>query len=133
MNERAKKSLAIPFHQFLGVTSSTSQSGSAEITVEVKENIVNPSGKFHGGAIYALCDICAYTGLATLMDDQTEAVTNDIHVSMMRAATLGDVVHFKSEILKLGKRLCFIDVKVTANDKLIATAKVTKSMLTIAG
>lgn len=131
MNERLKAAIAIPFHQFLGVTAITSQSGSGEMDVKVTKNIINPSGKFHGGALYALCDVCAYAGLASLMDDRTEAVTNDIHVSVMRAATLDDVVHFKSEILKRGKRLCFIDVKVTLDGQLIASAKVTKSMLSI--
>lgn len=131
MNERIKKSIEIPFHQFMGVRSARSESGIGEISVKVTENIVNPVGKFHGGALYALCDVCAYVGLASMMDDQIEAVTNDIHVSIMRAATLGDVIQFKSEILKLGRRLCFIAVRVTSKDKLIAFAKVTKSMLTI--
>jgi len=132
MNKRIKSALAIPFHQFMGVTSVTSQAGIGEMAIEVTENIINPVGKFHGGALYALCDVCAYAGLASLMDDQTEAVTNDIHVSIMRTAELGDVIHFKSEIMKLGRRLCFIDVKVTCQDKLIASAKVTKSMLSVA-
>ena len=131
MNERIKNALAIPFHQFMGVTSVESHSGTGAFSVEVTENIMNPTGKFHGGALYSLCDVCAYAGLASLMDDQTEAVTSDIHVSVMRAATVGDVVHFKSEILKLGKRLCFIDVEVTSKGKLIAAAKVTKSMLSL--
>ena len=131
MNTRIKNALEIPFHQFMGIASVTSQFGIGEISVEVTENILNPVGKLHGGALYALCDVCAYAGLASLMDEQTEAVTGDIHVSVMRAAALGDIIHFKSEIMKLGKRLCFIDVRVTCNGNLIAAAKVTKSMLSI--
>ena len=129
MNPRLEHSIAIPFHEYLGVTSATSESGRGELSVEVSANTVNPSGLFHGGAIYALCDVCAYTALLSLMDDDTEAVTNDIHVSLMRGAVAGDVVRFRSEVVKHGKRLCFIDVKATVNGQLIATASVTKSLL----
>lgn len=129
MNARLEHAIAIPFHEFLGVTSATSQSGRGELLVGVSANTVNPSGLFHGGAIYALCDVCAYAALLSLMDDDTEAVTNDIHVSLMRGAGIGDVVQFSSEVVKHGRRLCFIEVKATLNGALIASASVTKSIL----
>lgn len=129
MNARLKNVIALPLHQYLGVTSIKSESGCGELSITVTENLVNPSGRFHGGAIYALCDVCAYSGLLSLIDDRTEAVTHDIQISIMRPAKLGDFVYFNSEVVKLGKRLCFIDVSVTLNDQIIASAKVTKSLL----
>ncbi len=129
MNDRLKNVIALPLHQYLGVTSIKSESGCGELSIKVSENLVNPSGRFHGGAIYALCDVCAYGGLLSLIDDRTEAVTHDIQISIMRSAKLGDFVYFNSEVVKLGKSLCFFDVKVTLTGQIIASAKVTKSIL----
>jgi acyl-coenzyme A thioesterase PaaI-like protein len=50
-------------------------------------------------------------------------------VSVMRPAKLGDFVYFNSEVVKLGKSLCFIDVKVTLRNQIIASARITKSIL----
>lgn len=131
MHDRLKQLVALPFHQYLGVTSVESQSGRGELSLKVSENIVNSAGMFHGGAIYALCDICAYGALFSLLDDTSQAVTHDIHVSVMRSARLGDFVCFNSEVVKIGKSLAFIDVKVTLEGQMIASARVTKSILSI--
>lgn len=129
MNDRLKKSIELPLHQYLGLKSISSDAGHGGIVLTVNEKLVNSSGILHGGPLYALCDICAYGGLLSLIDDHTEAVTHDIHVSILRPAKLGDIVRFNSEVVKLGKRICFIEVKVTVKDKSIALAKVTKSVL----
>jgi uncharacterized protein (TIGR00369 family) len=83
----------------------------------------------HGGVIYAVCDVCAYAGLLSLLEKDREAVTHDIHVSVMRAARKGEVVTMNSQVIKMGKRLCFLQVTATASDQLIAMATITKSIL----
>ena len=129
MDGRLKKVIEHPLHKYLGVTSIESESGCGKLPLKITENIINPVGLFHGGVIYILCDVCAYSGLLSLMDDGVEAVTHDIQVSIMRPAKLGDFVYFNSEVVKLGKSLCFIDVKVTLKGQIIALARVTKSIL----
>ena len=129
MNERLSKVINHPLHRHLGVTGIKSVSGRGEIELTITENAANPAGFFHGGVIYLLCDVCAYGGLLSLLDDHTEAVTHDIQVSVMQAMRIGDRVEFRSEVVKLGARICFIDVKMTSSDKVIATARVTKSLL----
>lgn len=76
-----------------------------------------------------MSDVCAYAALLSRMDDETEAVTHDIQVSVMRPAALGDIVTFSADVTKPGRRISFMDVRVTVADKLIATARVTKSMI----
>ena len=130
MNERLTKVINHPLHRHLGVTDIKSASGRGEIVLTITENTANPGGYFHGGVIYLLCDVCAYGGLLSLLDKYTEAVTHDIQVSVMQAMRIGDRVEFRSEVVRLGARICFIDVKVTSSDKIIATARITKSLLT---
>ncbi len=129
MNKRLQNVIDHPLHRHLGVTDIRSADGCGEIVMTITKNAANPAGMFHGGVIYLLCDVCAYGGLLSLLADDTEAVTHDIQVSVMQAARLGDTVTFRSEVVRMGARICFIDVRVSCDDAVIASARVTKSLL----
>ena len=130
MNPRLQKVLDHPLHKFLGVADITSDNGSGEIRITVTEELVNPAGLFHGGVVYVLSDVCAYAGLLSMLEDSEEAVTHDLHISVLRPAKLGDEVVFRSQIVKRGRQLCFLNVTASVNDKTIATVRVTKSVIT---
>ena len=103
MNNRIKRVVGHPLSAYLGIAPMESVSGRCEFFIKVTENLVNPAGVFHGGVIYLLCDVCAYGGLLSLINENTEALNHDIHVSVMRSTRLGDTVVFQSEVIKLGK------------------------------
>ena len=130
MNPRLQNVLNHPLHQFLGVADIHSADGQGEIRITVTDELVNPAGIFHGGVVYVLSDVCAYAGLLSLLEDSEEAVTHDLHVSVLRPAKLGDEVVFRSDVVKRGRQLCFLDVTASVNEKVIATARVTKSIIT---
>lgn len=117
-----------PLHRFLDIDIFEDASQNTVITTVVKEHLTNPGGTLHGGVIYALCDACASGFIGTLPEGQ-HAVTHDIHVSVMRPAALGAEVTFTSNIVKQGKSLCFVDVRVEVAGNVIATARVTKSIV----
>jgi|TARA_B110000008_G_scaffold264892_1_gene289566 uncharacterized protein (TIGR00369 family) len=129
MDARLQKVVDHPLHQFLGVMDIVSHEGCGELTITVTDNLVNPAGLFHGGVVYVLSDVCAYAGLLSLLKDTEQAVTHDLHISVMRSAKMGDKVVFKSEVVKQGRQVCFLNVTATVNDKTIATARVTKSII----
>ena len=133
MNPRLKKVLDHPLHKFLGVADISSEDGRGEIRIKVSDELVNPAGLFHGGVVYVLSDVCAYAGLLSILNDTEEAVTHDLHVSVLRPAKLGDEVVFESEVIKRGRQLCFLDVTATVNNKIIATVRVTKSIIAVDG
>lgn len=120
-----------PLHRHLGITDISSEDGKGRLLASVGENAVNPAGKYHGGVVYMLCDICAYCGLLSRLEDNTDAVTHDIQISILAGAERGDEVIFESEVIKLGRRLAFLETRARAGDRLIATAKVTKSLLSV--
>lgn len=129
MSDRLEKVIRHPLHQHLGIRTIESEGGVGAFSIQVNEHTLNPGGMFHGGVLYLLCDVCAYAGLLSLMDDQTEAVTHDIQVSVMRPAKFGDRIDFRSRVIRRGRRLCFIEVEATVGGDVLGTAKVTKSML----
>lgn len=129
MNSRIERVRTHPLHKHLGVDHIEAADGNGRFTVSVTDKILNPAGVLHGGVIYILCDVCAYAGLLSVLDENLEAVTHDIHISIMRSAPRGADVTFSSEIIKLGRSLCFIAVTAAMGETVIATAKVTKSLI----
>lgn len=129
MNERILQVINHPLHRHLGVSDAHSENGQGSFTFAVGDTTVNPADALHGGVIYLLCDVCAYLGLVSVFREDQEAVTHDIHVSVLRSAKRGDTVKMESRIIKKGKNLCFIDVSATVQDQLIATARITKSLI----
>ena len=131
MNERILQVINHPLHRHLGVTCARSEDGRGSFCFTVGDTTVNPAGALHGGVLYLLCDVCAYMGLLSSLSGDLEAVTHDIHVSVLRGAARGDTVEMASHILKKGKNLCFIDVTATVSGQPIATARITKSLIRI--
>jgi len=118
-----------PLHIHLGVQDITSESGNGTLTAIVNTNSLNPSGYYHGGVMYTLCDCCAYSGILSALKSNEDAVTHDIHISVLRPGKLHDKVIYQSKLVKRGKTLCFIDVEAKIDGKLIATARITKSIV----
>ncbi len=129
MSARLQKVRTLGLHQYLGVEQLESREGRGSFTITVSDRIVNPAGVLHGGVVYALCDVCAYAGLLSILDDDLEAVTHDIHVSVLSFAPKGATLTFTSDIVKMGKRLCFIDITARTEKAVIATARITKSLI----
>jgi len=131
VSDRLKNLINLPLHQYLGVVDITSNEGSGVLTAKVNENTTNPLGVYHGGVTYTLCDVCAYAGMLSLLGDDEDAVTHDMHVSIMRSARAGEDVVFKSTVLKKGRNLCFMDVEAKSGEKTLARARITKSILQV--
>lgn len=123
----------LPLHRLLGLQTLSADDGNARLEFEVTSSNINPAGALHGGVLYALCDVCAYAGLLGLLDDGQEAVTHDLHVSVMRAARLGDQVTLTAEVIHRGRQIAFIDVRAVVATRCIATARITKSLLAVGG
>jgi uncharacterized protein (TIGR00369 family) len=129
MNERLKAVIEHPLHKYLGISDVESKEGRGALTFTANEKFINPAGVLHGGVIYLLCDVCAYAGILSIIGPGKEAFTHDIHVSVIKAARIGDVVKIESYLIKMGKNLCFIDVTARVSGEIISTARVTKSLV----
>ncbi len=129
MNSKITDNLELPLHKQLGIESIQSESGQASFSITLNEHGLNPRGSLHGGIVYLLCDVCAYSALVSVLDQDKDGVTHDIHVSVMRPASLGDFLEVKAKVQRLGRRLAFIDSEVFVREKMIASARVTKSII----
>jgi len=120
---------AHPLHRMMGVEKIESGDGRSTIAMTVGEMSVNGRGAFHGGVAYTVCDMACYSALLGLLTEGENAATHDIHVSLMRAAKLGDRVITKGKVIKRGRNLAFMEAEMLCNDEIIARATVTKTIL----
>jgi uncharacterized protein (TIGR00369 family) len=121
----------LPFHKHLGVRVLGASDGQSLVELPVSASNANPSAVLHGGIIYTACDIAAYVALLTMLSPAEGAVTHDLHVSCLRPAPLESVVRFEGKVLQRGKRIAFVDVTAMVENKVIATARVTKSIVNL--
>lgn len=122
-----------PFHKACELTLIHAEQGRAEVSFKVNDFTVNPQGALHGGIIYALIDVaCFFAVVPTLAPDQ-HPVSIETHVSILRAATLGETITITAWTDRVGRTLAAMRAEVFANDgtqkRLIATGNVTKSIL----
>lgn len=120
-----------PLHRMMGVETIDAVDGQASLEIEVTAERVNAAGMFHGGLVYTLCDMACYAALLTQLEDGENATTHDLHVSLLRAARLGDRVRFVGRVLRKGRSLAFLEAEAWQGEQRIARATVTKSILRI--
>ncbi len=118
-----------PYHQFIGFKVQSFNEGCAELRLPIKKEIINANGAVHGGIYYTVCDLAASTALSTLLSEDYFYVTSDINVSVLAAASSGEL-KVQARVLKMGKRMAFVEASIVNEDEdLIAMARVTKTIL----
>lgn len=118
-----------PLHRYMGVQTIEAADGVSSIALTISEHAVNARGAFHGGVAYTLCDMACYAALLSELAEGENAATHDIHVSLLRAASLGDRVVVSGKVIKRGRSVAFMEAAIHCEGELIARATVTKSIL----
>ena len=92
-----------------------------EFKATIKENHLNAAGITHGGFIAAFVDAGAGTA-AHSSADQNPCVTISLELKFISAVKLGQELVGKTKIQKKTKSMVFLTCKLTAEDKIVATA-----------
>jgi len=136
VNEASMKKLIermedLPYHRFIGMKVTSWGEGRVVLTFPLSEATRNAYGAVHGGIYYTACDVAAFIATATLLPDDYFTVTSDINVSVMAPVLEGDLT-VKSEVLKKGKRNCYVDSRVLDKDgRLVVAARITKAIVPV--
>lgn len=116
----------LPFHKYLGMHLIAYRDGYAK--VELHREATTPTGiggSVNGGVLATLVDMTAVTAvLAGLRADEHPAGTADMQLTYLRQ-TKGETVTCEGHVLKRGKQLATVEVKVTDDTgRLCCTARV---------
>jgi len=136
VNEASMKKLIermedLPYHRFIGLRVVSWGEGRAELTFPLSVSTRNAYGALHGGIHHTVCDVGAFIAAATLLPDDIFSVTSDFNISVMAPVLEGDLT-VRCEVLKKGKRNCYVESRVLDKDgKLVAAARITKVLLPV--
>ncbi len=104
----------LPFHQYLGLQLVERSADHSKL--QLRRTASTPTGiggSVHGGVLATLVDMTAVAAVfAGLKDGDQPAGTADLQLSYLRQ-TKGDVVTSVGTVLKRGRQLATIEVKVT--------------------
>ena len=92
-----------------------------EFKATIKENHLNAAGITHGGFIATFVDAGAGTA-AHRSADQNPCVTISLELKFISTVKLGQELVGKTKIQKKTKSMVFLTCKLTAEDKIVATA-----------
>ena len=92
-----------------------------EFKATIKENHLNAAGITHGGFIAAFVDAGAGTA-AHRSAAQNPCVTISLELKFISTVKLGQELVGKTKIQKKTKSMIFLTCKLTAEDKIVATA-----------
>jgi len=119
MHELNKHSLIIDYIQknhfgdLLGITFTILDKGVVEYYLVLEEKHLATPNAAHGGCIAALLDATLGVGALTLFCEEEKVVsTLEMKVAFLNAAKIGDKLIAKSQVLKKGTKLVFMEAEV---------------------
>jgi acyl-coenzyme A thioesterase PaaI-like protein len=86
-------------------------------------------GALHAAALGTVLELAAYLALLPSLSVSEDAVTHAIATQLVAAAKDGDRVEVRGQVDRRTRRLAFLSVVATADDRTIARAQLTKSIL----
>ena len=127
--DRQRAVLDIPLNRHLGIVFDGITDGVARTHFYATPELATFGGQVHGGALISLCEVTGFLALVPLLDEKHHAVTHDLHMSLMRAVPAGARCDLLGSVARLGKSLAFIEVRAEVEGKLVASARITKSII----
>lgn len=117
------------FHRDCGLTLLARDGEGTVCRFAVNDYTVNPAGILHGGILYAMMDVTAYLAVLPTLGEGENAVSHDVHVSVLRPVA-DDHVDLHAHILRRGRGVIFIRIEARdAAGRTAAAATVTKSVV----
>jgi acyl-CoA thioesterase len=126
--DRAARALAVPLLHFLGAGLIDERDPAKGILLVTTSGALNAAGWLHGGAIATVLDVAAYLAVTEALAADEEAMTHGFSASYLAGVTVGEELRATARVLRRGRHIAFIAAELRTNDRLIATATVTKSI-----
>jgi len=103
--------------------------GLAVVALRPRAEMLTPWGTLNGSLINALVEQPTYLALLTLLKEGEFPMTNDAFIQHMRPLPGDAEYRLRSTVLRRGKSMAWVNTDVFANDALVSTARITKTIL----
>lgn len=103
--------------------------GAAVVALKPRAEMLTPWDTLNGGVVNVLVEHPTYLALLTLLTDTEFPMTSDVFVQHMRPLP-GDAEYtLRSAVIRRGRSMAWVNTDVFANDVLVSTARITKTIL----
>ncbi len=99
---------ANPFFRLMGIDVDSFGEGEAELSMEVRPDMLNGVGWLQGGLFTALCDEAMALALFTVLEEEERIATISESTSFLRGIRKGRVVA-KGRVVKKGRHVAFTE------------------------
>ncbi|MBI2723793.1 MAG: PaaI family thioesterase [Chloroflexi bacterium] len=110
-----------PLGDALHISSVSSKDGRAVYRQRVTADLLNPHGVLHGGAVYTMVDYAMGSAVMSLLPPGDTCATIEMKVSYLAPVRDG-TLRCDTRVIKLGRRVAFLESRVTHRRKPVATA-----------
>lgn len=100
------------FLSLIGAKIENVEKGKVTISCERKDTLLQQQGLLHGGVITTLADVAGGYAALTIMPENTEVLTVELKINLMRPANANKVIAI-GEVIKAGKTLVIVETTVT--------------------
>lgn len=112
----------VPFAKLLGIEIDSIESGHAELTMEVRDDLKRNGGIAHGGAIASLIDSAMAMAIVPMLGENERATTVDLTIHYLRPLSEG-TARASARVVRAGKRVITVSAELFDHQgKLAATA-----------
>lgn len=112
----------VPFIKLIGLELVEITKGEATLHLKMREELQQPFGLMHGGAIASLIDTATAFAVVSVLEKEENAVTIDLHLNYLRPVSEGKIF-CTAKVIKAGKRILTVSAEITNEEgKLVATA-----------
>lgn len=109
------------FANMMGIHFLDIDDGRAVAQIEIREDHFHPGGIVHGGVAYSLADTVMAMATLSTCENGENASTVECKMSYM-APCIEGVMKGEAWIVKRGRRVVFVEAKISVGEKVIATA-----------
>ncbi len=98
-----------------------SAAGRVRMSFEPRAEFCNPMGNVQGGFIVAMLDDCAAVAAVVMAQQRVVVPTIELKCSFFGVARLGRPLYAEGRVIKMGRRIAFMEAELTdADGKLLA-------------
>jgi acyl-CoA thioesterase len=102
---------SVPFARLLGIELVDIRPGSAELSFEIREDLMQNNGVVHGGAIASLIDTAMAFAIISVLSPKEKVTTVDLTVNYLRPLIKGKVSAI-AKVVKAGRSIIVVSAEV---------------------
>jgi uncharacterized protein (TIGR00369 family) len=102
---------------------SINESGDVQLDFEVREDMLNPMGNIHGGAMAGIIDEILGFQLFLKSAEEAAYVSMTMNIDFLRPASLGDTITAVPSVVRIGKKTANVSCQLLNSEgKVLANA-----------